>query len=114
MIKIIATGLFLTAMTTAANAQNMFAFMGDQDATNTIIIEPINAEADGYVAVFDNHTGEVGELLGVARVYAGANRQLRVQTGRTIRQDVIAFLFAGDSFTDPANALDSVEIDIEN
>lgn len=79
MMKINATGLLLTAMTTAANAQNMFAFMGDQDATNTIIIEPLNAESDGYVAVYDHHTGEVGELLGVARVYEGANRQLRVQ-----------------------------------
>ena len=113
MKKILLATAIVAATATAATAQNMFALMGDQSASNTIIIEPLNATADGYVAVYDHHTGEIGDLLGVARVYEGANRQTRVQIGRTVNRDVIALLFVGNDFSDPSAAVDSVEIDIE-
>jgi hypothetical protein len=114
MKKIILATVVMAAMSTAATAENMFAFMGDQDASNVIIIEPLTASADGYIAVYDNHTDTIGELLGVARVYEGANNQTRVQVGRTVRKDVIAFLFAGNDFSDPTTAVDSIKIDIDN
>lgn len=98
----------------AAQAQNMFALMGDQDSgVGTIIINPLTATGDGFIAVYDYHTGEVGRLLGVASVDEGANNETRVQVGRPVTQDVIALLFIGDDFMDPSKAVDSVEIDIE-
>ncbi|WP_439155022.1 hypothetical protein [Yoonia sp.] len=98
----------------AANAQDMFAYMGDQaDGISTVIIDPFNASGDGYVAVYDHHRGDVGKLLGVASVHEGANNETRVQVGRPLRNDVIALLFVGDDFSNPSEAVDSVEIDIE-
>lgn len=97
-----------------AQAQNMFAHMGNQDSgTSVVTIEPLTATEDGFIAIYDYHTGVVGDLLGVASVVKGANNETRVQVGRGVRDDVIAFLFAGNDFTDPSKALDSVEIDIE-
>ncbi len=98
----------------AAQAQDMFAYMGSQDrGTNVITIDPFSASADGYVAIYDNHNGEIGRLLGVASIQEGANLQTRIQVGRGVNRDAIALLFAGDDFTDPSKAVDSVEIDIE-
>lgn len=103
------------ALAGSAQAQDMFAFMADtQDATSVITINPLNASADGYVAVYDHHAGQVGELLGVARIRQGANSETRVQLGSRVNNDVIAYLFTGDDFTDPSKAVDSVEIEIDN
>lgn len=102
------------AASSPASAQDMFAFMAPgQDASSTIVINPLNASADGYVAVFDHHANSVGELLGVARVRQGANSEIRVQLGNTVRRNTIAFLFVGNDFMDPSKAVDSIEIDIK-
>lgn len=114
MKKLIAATILTVTVAGAAQAQNMFAYMGDQDdGTSTVVIEPLNATGDGYVAIYDHHTGEIGTLLGVASVNEGANLETRVQVGRPLRNDVIALLFIGDDFSDPSTAVDSVEIDIE-
>ena len=114
MKKIIMASVLAIATSGAAHAQDMFAFMAQsQDANDIIVINPLNASDDGFVAIYDHHAGQVGELLGVAKIRKGANSQTRVQLGTTVRNDVIAYLFTGDDFTDPANAVDSVEIDIE-
>ena len=100
---------------TAVSAQDMFARMeADVDQNSSVIVfEPLTASADGYVAVFDNHQDEVGRLLGVASVREGANSETRVVLGHPVRQDVIAFLFTGDDFMNPDNAVDSIKIDVE-
>jgi len=77
------------------------------------VIEPLSATADGYIAIYDHHRDEVGKLLGVASVREGSNRETRVTLGHPVRNDVIAFLFTGSDFNNPANAVDSVEIDID-
>jgi hypothetical protein len=113
MNKIIAAGLLVLASTTASFAQDMFAYMADEGAgQNVIVIDPFSATDSGYVALYDHHNGEVGELLGATRIYQGANTQTRIQVGRGVQRDVIAFLFAGNDFSNPANAIDSVEIEI--
>lgn len=115
MKKLLIAAAFAASVSGAANAQDMFAFMGSQDAgTTTVIINPLTATADGFVAVYDYRTGVAGELLGVASVREGANRETRIQVGRGVNSDIIAYLFAGDDFTDPSKALDSIKIDIEN
>ena len=78
-----------------------------------IVIDPLTATADGFVAIYDYHRAEVGALLGVAAIREGANRETRVTLGHPVRQDVIAFLFSGNSFDDPSTAVDSIEIDID-
>lgn len=114
MKKFIAASIAAMTIAGAAQAQDMFAFMGNQEeGTGTIIIEPLSASGDGYIAIFDYHKDVVGDLLGVASVNEGANSETRVQVGRPLHRDVIAYLFIGDEFMDPSLAVDSVEIDIE-
>ncbi|MGJ8609749.1 MAG: hypothetical protein ACSHWY_01550 [Octadecabacter sp.] len=95
-------------------AQDMFAVM-DETVTNAsaITIQPFTATADGYVAVYDYHAGQVGVLLGVASVSEGANTETRIQLGRVLDHDLIALLFNGE-IGDPSTAVDSVEIDVKN
>ncbi len=115
MKTLLTTGAFILALAGSAQAQDMFAHMAaaqDEDSS-VIVIDPLSATADGFIAIYDHHRGEVGDLLGVAAVRAGANRETRVTLGHPVRNDVIAYLFAGDDFTDPAAAVDSVEIDID-
>lgn len=115
MKTMITTAAFILSLAGAAQAQDMFAHMGapqDEDSS-VIIIDPLTATADGYIAIYDYHRAEVGALLGVASIREGANRETRVTLGHPVRNDVIAYLFTGSEFTDPAKAVDSVEIDIE-
>lgn len=115
MKTLLATGAFVFALASTAQAQDMFAFMESSQGKNSsvIVIEPLSATADGYIAIYDHHRDEVGKLLGVASVREGSNRETRVTLGHPVRNDVIAFLFAGSDFNNPANAVDSVEIDID-
>ncbi len=115
MKMLLTAGAFALSLSGAAYAQNMFAYMeAPQDEnTSVIVINPLTATADGYVAIYDHHGGQVGELLGVASIRKGANTETHVRLGRSVKRDVIAFLFTGNDFTDPSMAVDSVEIDIE-
>ena len=116
MKTLITAAALAVSLSGAAQAQDMFAVMTNSQDENTsvIVIQPLTATADGYVAIYDNHRGQIGRLLGVAAIREGANLQTRVQLGRSVQRDVIALLFTGDDFTNPANAVDSVEIEIDN
>jgi hypothetical protein len=115
MKTLLTTGAFILALAGTAQAQDMFAHMAaDQDENSSVIvIDPLTATADGFIAIYDHHRGEVGALLGVAAIREGSNRETRVTLGHPVTQDVIAYLFTGEDFTDPSKAVDSVEIDIE-
>ena len=115
MKTLMTSGAFVLALAGAAQAQDMFAHMGaaQDEGSAVIVIDPLTATADGFIAIYDHHRGEVGALLGVASVREGANRETRVNLGHPVEKDVIAFLFTGDDFSNPANAVDSVEIDID-
>jgi hypothetical protein len=115
MKTLITAAAFGLAFAGAAQAQNMFAHMGEaqEEGSSVIVIDPLTASADGFIAIYDHHRGVVGALLGVASVRNGANRETRVNLGHPVQNDVIAFLFAGSDFTNPLNAVDSIEIDIE-
>lgn len=116
MKTLLTAGVFALSLSGAAYAQDMFAFMETSVDSNSsvIVIEPFTATADGFVAIYDHGAGQVGGLLGVASIQEGANFETRVRLGRTVRQDVIAFLFAGDDFSDPSKAIDSIEIDVDS
>lgn len=96
-------------------AQDMFAVMSmDEDrGTSRIDIEPFNASGDGFIALYDYRGGVTGELLGVASFVEGANATTNVTVGRGLRNDVIALMFIGDDFSDPAKAVDQFVIDVQ-
>ena len=116
MKTLVTVGVLALSLSGAAYAQDMFAFMEASVDTNSsvIVIEPLSASADGFIAIYDHHRGEVGDLLGVASIREGANGETRVRLGRPVQRDIIALLFAGGDFMDPSMAIDSVEIDVEN
>ncbi len=113
MKTLITAAAFATLCVTPALSQNMFVLM-DRSVENasSIQIEPLTATDDGFVAVYDYHRGEIGRLLGVASVHKGANNETRIQLGRQLENDIIALLFIGE-IGDPSEAVDSVEIDVE-
>lgn len=115
MKTLMTAGAFVLALSGAAQAQNMFAHMSasQDEGSAVIVIDPLTASADGYIAIYDNHRGEIGQLLGVASVREGSNRETRVNLGHPVDQDVIALLFTGNDFMTPSLAVDSVEIDID-
>lgn len=115
MKTLMAATTLALALGTSAQAQDMFAYMGapQSEFSSVIVIEPLTASANGFIAIYDFHAGQVGDLLGVASVNEGANRETRVTLGRPVTRDVIAYLFEGSSFDDPSQAIDSIEIDIE-
>ena len=99
---------------TPALAQNMFALMDDSvDNASSILIEPLTATGDGFIAVYDYHQDKIGPLLGVASVSEGANTATRIQLGRRLNHDLIALLYIGE-IGDPSEAVDRVEIDLDN
>lgn len=115
MKTLLTAGALALTLAGTAQAQNMFALMTNSQEENTsvVVIEPLTATADGFVAIYDHHLGVVGRLLGVAAISEGANGETRVQVGRSLQNDVIALLFTGRDFMDPSKAVDSVQIDIE-
>ena len=115
MKTLLTTSAVLLTLAGAASAQDMFAHMeaSADESSSVIVIDPLTASGDGFVAIYDHHAGEVGELLGVAAIREGANRETRVTLGHPVRTDVIAYLFVGEDFNDPSKAIDSVEIDVE-
>ena len=99
---------------TPAFAQDMFAIMDDSvNNASSILIQPLTATGDGYIAVYDYHRDEIGPLLGVASVSEGANNATRIQLGRQLNHDLIALLYIGE-IGDPSQAVDQVEIDVDN
>ena len=116
MKNVMIAGALALLVAVPANAQDMFATMemAQDEGSSQIVLNPFSASSDGYVAIYDNHRGEIGNLLGVASIKAGANRETRIGLGHPVRRDVIALLFAGGDFMDPSKAIDSVKIDIEN
>ena len=115
MKTLLTTAALVLTMATASQAQDMFARMeAPQDENSTVIvIDAFSATDDGFVAIYDYNREVVGDLLGVASIRSGANRETRVRLGHPVRNDVIAFLFSGSDFSDPATAIDSVEINID-
>lgn len=115
MKTLLTTTAFVVGLAGTAQAQDMFAHMGaaQDEGSSVIVIDPLTATEDGFIAIYDHHRGEVGALLGVASVREGANRETRVNLGHPVQNDVIAYLFNGDDFTDPSKAVDFVEIDID-
>ncbi|WP_296425682.1 hypothetical protein [Yoonia sp.] len=85
---IAATGSFATADT-------YFEFGPQLAPSDTLELGLITADGDGVVEIYEYHTGVMGALLGSERLHAGANPDVRINTGVPVRQDVIAVVKIG-------------------
>ncbi|MBM1220169.1 hypothetical protein JQU17_09040 [Ponticoccus sp. SC2-23] len=93
-IKILTAAAALAASTaTIASADvNYFSVVTDLDSANTLELGTVRAEADGTVEVYDFRAGEQRDLLGSTEVFAGANRDVRVEVPVAPMFDVLAVL----------------------
>jgi hypothetical protein len=82
----------LASTASVASATNYFELPRAQDATSIIELGLVRAEADGIVEIYSRADGEQSMLLGTEAVRAGANTDVRVNTGAPARNDVIAVL----------------------
>lgn len=82
----------LASTASMASAVSYFELPRAQNTTGTIELGTVRAEADGVVEVYDFGTGEMGTLIGARDVVAGANANVRIDTGVNVRRDVIAVL----------------------
>lgn len=94
MTKTIALTLaaLLGSATLASAQDNSFSLDRQLDASSFISLENIRASGDGTVEIYDYHTGVQGDLLGSQKVRAGANANVQINLGQTVRDDVIAVL----------------------
>lgn len=76
----------------AASADSYFSFNDRVDASSTIELGTVRADANGIVEIYDNHGGAQGKLLGTQKVAAGANYDVRVNVGVRPINDVVAVL----------------------
>lgn len=94
MTKTIALTLaaLMGSATLATADVNSFGLDRELDAASSISLENVRAAGDGTVEIYDYHTGMQGKLLGSQMVNAGANSDVRINLGQTVRDDVIAVL----------------------
>ncbi|SDE46562.1 hypothetical protein SAMN04488567_1789 [Limimaricola pyoseonensis] len=63
-----------------------------QDNTKIVDVGTVRSGGDGVVELYTFHAGRLGDLIGTERVHAGANSDVRIDTRRPVRGDVMAVL----------------------
>lgn len=111
LIKAAAVTSALALAGTSAYANNAFSFQETVMDDSTITINNVTAEGPGIVVIYDYHTGEFGEVLGMTDVSKGANTDLRINLGTPPVNDIAAVLYVGDVST-PAYADAWIELDV--
>lgn len=113
MMKTAALTAALTLGATAVAANN-FGFQTTVDDSNSIELNLVNADADGFVVVYDYNGGTFGEIIGQAPVTAGANADLLIQLdGAATAEDLAVVLYAGP-ITTPMEADAWIELDVSD
>ena len=92
----------------AASASN---YILDLDASaergSLIELETVRADMAGTIEIYDFHRGEQGALLASEMVNAGANSDVRINTGAQVINDVLAVLVVD------GQVVDTLEIEVE-
>ena len=113
MLKTAALTAALALGSSAAYANN-FGFQTQVDDSNSITLDLVTADADGFVVIYDYDGGEFGDIVGQAPVQMGANADVIVPLdGDTMAADLAAVLYAGP-ITTPMEADAWIELDVEN
>ncbi len=82
----------LASTASVASATSYFELPRAQNSGSTVDLGLVRAEADGVVEIYDILTGAEGTLIGTQNVRAGANADVRINTGAPVRRDVVAVL----------------------
>lgn len=69
-------------------AGNEYIFVDEQPAGKTVIASEVYLEEEGWVAVREITNGEMGNILGAARVDAGVHRAVAVPLLRNTQEDM--------------------------
>ena len=113
LMKTVALTSALALAGTSAYAVNEFALQDNVMEEGTITIENVTADGAGTVVIYDYNAGEFGEVLGMAEVAEGANRELQIILDQPPVNDVAAVLYVGE-VTDPSQAAAWIELDVND
>ncbi|MEY1555839.1 hypothetical protein AB3Y40_09415 [Yoonia sp. R2331] len=113
LMKTTALAATLALGTTAAYANN-FGFQTLVEDNNTIELNLVTSDADGFVVIYDYAGGEFGEVLGTVEVSEGANDDLVVPLDPAANTtDIAAVLYAGP-ITTPMEADAWITLDVSD
>ncbi|WP_322890820.1 MULTISPECIES: hypothetical protein [unclassified Yoonia] len=82
----------LASTASVASANSYFELPRAQDATSNLELGIVRAAGDGVIEIYSRTDGDKSVLLGTQTVRAGANTDVRVNTGAPVRSDVVAVL----------------------
>ncbi len=92
-IKTIIFAAAAAAVTATAGAADTYFEQGRTlNGGDVLELGLITADSAGVLEIYDFHTGEQGKLVGSERLTAGANTNVRVNTGLPQNRDVIALV----------------------
>ena len=116
LMKVTATAAALALGSTAAYANSGF---GQQEIImddNAITLDLVVADTAGVVAVYGFSGGELGEMIGMTTVNAGANADVIINLDPAYplnaNERVVAFLFEGEDMSDPMTATAKITLDV--
>jgi hypothetical protein len=90
-VKTIILAAAAAAVTATAGAADTYFENGKNlDGGDVLELGLITADSAGVLEIYDYHTGQQGKLVGTERLTAGANTDVRVDTGLPQTRDVIA------------------------
>ncbi len=114
--KIALTAIALSVAAAGSVSADSYITLQQEMMTNDqVTISTVTADVDGYVAVYDYRLGEFGDLLGSAKINAGANSDVIVSFDTPVNGDVMAVIFAGDVTSPDLNVFQElIVIETEN
>jgi hypothetical protein len=90
-VKTIIFAAAAAAVTATAGAADTYFENGKNlEGGDVLELGLITADSAGVLEIYDYHTGQQGKLVGTERLSAGANTDVRVDTGLPQTRDVIA------------------------
>lgn len=91
-VKTLFAAAAIAVTATAGAADSYFEQGRTLDGGDVLSLGLITAEAPGVVEIYDFHSGTQGKLVGSERLSAGANTDVRVDTGLPQNRDIIALI----------------------
>jgi len=89
---IFAAAAAVAVTSTAASADSYFHFGLNLQASDVLELGNVTIDRDGVVEIYDYRLGTQGALLGSEPLHAGANTDVKIDTGFSTESDVLAVL----------------------
>lgn len=116
LMKVTATAAALAFGASAAYANSGFGVQEVIMDDNAVTIDLVVADTDGVVALFDYSGGELGEMIGMTTVNAGANDDVIINLDPAYplqaQERIAALLFEGEDMSDPLTATARINLDV--